>query len=407
MKLHELRAAANAIAMKMRALHTDIGDSAWTDEQRHQWNQMKADLDATEERIAREEQLRANDQRFVETTTEEQRGRQAPAGQQQSGDRASEYRAAFDTFLRRGASELTSEQRQLIREMRAMSTGNDAAGGYTVPTEFRQRIVEAMKAFGGLAAVCQILDTDAGNPIDWVTSDGTTEEGELLAENAESTEGEPTFGVAQLGAKKLGSKIIRVSNELLADNFVDIETFLVNRIAMRLFRGEAKLLVNGTGTGTPVQPKGLKASVILSQAAAANTGITYTDIINLKHKVDPAYRAASMAKFGFNDTTLKAMKLMVDSQGRPLWLPAIAGVAPSVIDGDEYFIDQAIDGFGAGKVPMYYGDFKAFILRRVKAMAIKRLVERYAEFDQTGFLAFHRFDCVLEDTSAISKLTMA
>ena len=28
----------------------------------------------------------------------------------------------------------------------------------------------------------------------------------------------------------------------------------------------------------------------------------------------------------------------------------------------------------------------------------------YAEFDQVGFLAFHRFDCVLEDTSAIKAL---
>ena len=37
-------------------------------------------------------------------------------------------------------------------------------------------------------------------------------------------------------------------------------------------------------------------------------------------------------------------------------------------------------------------------------MTLKRLVERYAEFDQTGFLAFHRFDCVLEDTGAIKAL---
>ncbi len=37
-------------------------------------------------------------------------------------------------------------------------------------------------------------------------------------------------------------------------------------------------------------------------------------------------------------------------------------------------------------------------------MTLKRLVERYAEYDQTAFLAFHRFDCVLEDTAAIKAL---
>ncbi len=33
-----------------------------------------------------------------------------------------------------------------------------------------------------------------------------------------------------------------------------------------------------------------------------------------------------------------------------------------------------------------------------------RLTERYAEFDQVGFLAFHRFDCALEDAAAVKAL---
>lgn len=43
---------------------------------------------------------------------------------------------------------------------------------------------------------------------------------------------------------------------------------------------------------------------------------------------------------------------------------------------------------------MFCGDFDRFIIRRVRYMILKRLVERYAEYDQTGFLAFHRFDCI-------------
>jgi len=53
---------------------------------------------------------------------------------------------------------------------------------------------------------------------------------------------------------------------------------------------------------------------------------------------------------------------------------------------------------------MYAGDFQQFVIRRVRYMVLKRLVERYAEFDQTGFLAFHRFDCVLQDVAAIKAL---
>lgn len=69
-----------------------------------------------------------------------------------------------------------------------------------------------------------------------------------------------------------------------------------------------------------------------------------------------------------------------------------------------YVVDQGIADLGAGNKFIYFGDFNRFIVRRVTYMTLKRLVERYAEYDQTAFLAFHRFDCVLEDTAAIKAL---
>ncbi|MBR7443088.1 phage major capsid protein, partial [Klebsiella pneumoniae] len=111
------------------------------------------------------------------------------------------------------------------------------------------------------ASVAQILNTANGRDIDWATSDCTTEEGELLGENTETSEEDVSFGGATLGANKRSSKLIRVSNELLQDSGVDIEAFLAARIATRIGRGEGKYLVVGTGTGTPLQPKVLAASV--------------------------------------------------------------------------------------------------------------------------------------------------
>jgi uncharacterized protein YjdB len=42
------------------------------------------------------------------------------------------------------------------------------------------KIVDSMKAYGGIASVAQILNTSNGQDITWATSDGTSEEGELL-----------------------------------------------------------------------------------------------------------------------------------------------------------------------------------------------------------------------------------
>jgi len=403
MKLHELKQAYNELARNMRNLHDKIGDTTWTDEQRSQWSDWKQKLDGLDEQIKREEALRDADQRFVEENEEEYRDNLD--NEERGGQSVDEQRAqAFDAFIRQGMQEISPEQRQIIREMRAQGTSPDEKGGYTVPVEMLNMIHESMKDYGGLASVSQILNTDSGHTIDWPTSDGTAEEGELLGENTETSEGDVTFGMASLGAKKLSSKVIRVSNELLNDSGINIQAFLSGRIGQRLGRGEAKYLVQGTGAGTPEQPTGLQASVTGTTTAASSSEFTWQEVNGLIHSIDPAYRRAANFRLGFNDNTLKMLTEMEDLQGRPLWLPAVSGAAPATVLNVPYFVDQGIADIGVNNKFMYGGDFNQFVIRRVRYMVLKRLVERYAEFDQTGFLAFHRFDCVLQDTAAIKAL---
>lgn len=399
MKLHELKQKRNTIAIDMRAIHEKVGDGVMTEEQRTQWNKAQTELENLDAQIQREEQLRSLDQDLVDDNEQEQRGQQQNNPETEQAERRNQ---AFDRFLRCGFGELTAEERQAVKELRAQGTSPDEKGGYTVPTQMLNKIVDQMKAYGGIASVAQILSTSTGQDITWSTSDGTDEEGELLGENTAASEQDVEFGTAILGAKKLSSKIIRVSNELLQDSGVNIEAYLGGRIAQRIGRGEAKYLVKGTGTGSPLQPKGLDASVTGTIDASATFG--WKDINALQHALDPAYRNGPKFRLAFNDDTLKNLKEMEDAQKRPLWLPSIAGVAPSTILGMQYVVDQAIDKMESGKKFIFCGDFDRFILRRVTYMTLKRLVERYAEYDQTAFLAFHRFDCVLEDTSAIKAL---
>ncbi|WP_272694957.1 phage major capsid protein [Providencia sp. PROV144] len=399
MKLHELKQKRNTIATEMRAIHEKVGEGMMTEEQRTEWNKANTELEKLDEQIKREEQLRSLDQEFVDDNEQEQRNNSENDPEAAKVERRN---LAFDRFVRSGFGELSTEEKQALKELRAQGTSPDEKGGYTVPTQMLNKIIDQMKAYGGIASVAQILNTSNGQDITWSTSDGTEEEGELLGENTAASEQDVEFGTAILGAKKLSSKIIRVSNELLQDSGVSIEAYLGSRIAQRIGRGEAKYLVKGTGAGTPLQPKGLDASVTGTVEASAAFG--WKDINALAHKLDPAYRNGPKFRLAFNDDTLKNLKEMEDAQKRPLWLPSIAGVAPSTILGMQYVVDQAIDKMEAGKKFIFCGDFDRFILRRVTYMTLKRLVERYAEYDQTAFLAFHRFDCVLEDTSAIKAL---
>lgn len=401
MKLHELKQKRQTIATDMRALNEKIGDNAWTEEQRTEWNKVKASLQSIDEQITREEELRQLDQVVVDEQADEQRQALDKANPELQSERRA---AAFDKFLRCGLGEMSSEERQALRELRAQGTTPDDKGGYTVPKIMLNKIIDSMKAYGGIASVAQILNTANGQTITWSTSDGTTEEGELLGENTQANEGDVTFGTANLEAKKLSSKIIRISNELLQDSGVDIEAYLASRIAQRLGRGESRYLVQGTGKGNPQQPKGLEVSVTATTDTADAKKFNWQEVLALKHSIDPAYRKGSAFRLAFNDNTLKMLSEMEDGQKRPLWLPDIVGVAPASVLNVPYVIDPAIADIGAGKKFIYCGDFNRFIVRRVSYMTLKRLVERYADYDQTAFLAFHRFDCVLEDSAAIKAL---
>lgn len=404
MKLHEMKQKRNTIAAQMRTLNEKIGDSAWTDEQRTEWNKAKTELEALDERIAREEDLRHMDQQYIDEKNDEQRD----GLNQENGRNPEEQRGlVFDKWMRHGSSEFSGEERKALREMRAQGTAPQGKGGYTVPETFLAKVVEQMKAYGGIASVAQILNTSDGRTMEWATADGTAELGALLGENEEAAEEDTEFGMDSLGALKMTSKVIRVSNELLQDSAIDMESYLARRIAERIGRGEARYLIQGTGVAAdkkPKQPKGLATSVTATSETAAANKITWKDILALKHSIDPAYRRGPKFRLAFNDSTLKVISEMEDAQGRPLWLPDIAGVAPASVLNVPYVIDQEIDNIGAGKKFMFCGDFDRFIIRRVRYMVLQRLVERYATYDQTGFLAFHRFDCILEDTSAIKAM---
>ncbi|EOC1288917.1 phage major capsid protein [Cronobacter muytjensii] len=399
MKLHEMLQKRATIAAEMRTLNDKVGDAVWTDEQRHQWDSAKHEYDKLDAQIKREEELRAMDNVLAGQNEPEQRGN--PEGSEDE-----RRAAAFDKFVRSGFGELSAEEKRALKEIRAQGIddgeGGGTKGGYTVPTQFRNRIVEAMKAYGGIANVCQLLNTSNGQSIDWAYSDGTTELGEMIGENEAAGEADVTFSPVTIGAKKMTSKIIRISNELLQDSGVDMNAYLAARIAQRLGRGEANQIVNGDGTGKNV--KGLAKWVTNTTSAAAADAFTWEELLALKHSVDPAYRNSPKFRFAFNDNTLLKISSMKDGQGRPLWLPDVVGMAPATVLNVPYVIDQAIADAGASKQFVYCGDFDRFILRRVAYMTLRRLTERYAEYDQVGFLAFHRFDCVLEDGAAIKAL---
>jgi HK97 family phage major capsid protein len=98
------------------------------------------------------------------------------------------------------------------------------------------------------------------------------------------------------------------------------------------------------------------------------------------------------AKFMMHDSTLKAIKKLKDTSGRPLFLPGISSAAPDTILGYPFQINQSMGVLGTTIKSILFGALDKYIVRDVRGIELLRLDERFAEFGQVAFLAFARFD---------------
>src|SRR5690606_20919331 len=156
-----------------------------------------------------------------------------------------------------------------------------------------------------------------------------------------------------------------------------------------------------TGVG---QPTGIVTAATVGANADAAAAITFDELIDLEHSVDPAYRQAGRCRFMFHDSTLKAIKKLKDDQNRPLWLPGVAVREPDTVLGYAYSINQQMPVLAAEAKAVLYGDFSRYLIRDVLAVSLSRLTgSKYTEKGQVGFLAFSRHDGNLIDVGGPVK----
>jgi HK97 family phage major capsid protein len=313
-----------------------------------------------------------------------------------------EFERAFDGYLRRGMSQLSMEQRGILEryESRDLSIGTNTAGGYTVPPGFLQRITDAMKAFGGMLEVANVINTDSGQPLVWPTADDTGNIGAILAENTAAPTQDVTFGQKTLSAYMYTSKMVAVSYQLLNDTAFDLNAWLPEKFAQRLGRAINAHFTNGTGGGT--QPTGLVPNLAIGKTGATGQTLTVTgdDLIDLIHSIDPAYRNGR-GQFMMNDSSVKVVRKLKDTTGQYLWQPGLNQGTPDTILGYPVQINQDMPVMAANAKSIAFGDFQsAYVIRQVTGVQVKRFDERFADKLQVGFLSYARYDGTVDDLNA-------
>lgn len=281
----------------------------------------------------------------------------------------------------------------------ALQIGTDSEGGYLVPDEYEHTLVEALEEeniFRQMAKVIQISSGDRKIPV--VTAKGTAS---WIDEEGAFTESDDSFGQVSIGAYKLGT-MIKVSEELLNDSIFDLESYILREFARRIGAKEEEAFFTGNGQGKPLGVLATTGGAQTGVTATSATAITADELIDLFYSLKSPYRKKSV--WVLNDSTIKAIRKLKDSNGQYLWQPSFVADNPDTILSRPVKTSAYMPAIAAGAKSIAFGDFTYYWIADRQGRSFKRLNELYAATGQVGFLASQRVDGKLILSEAVKVL---
>lgn len=423
-KSEEMRARAAKLLADARKVkdEADSESRALSGEERQKIDGMMADMDRLlddaklEERMAgigeqitpEERGMRLPEVVDDDTATPEERTAVSLASHQ-------EYRGAFYRYCGRGEDGLTVDDKRRLQEVRALTEGVDADGGYLAPPQLVAGITREISDIEQLAprmntinasvrAIRQIKGVDTIQ-FQWV--------GELQAK----PEDQPTFGTTEIIANT-GAVIVRVSDELLEDSTFNLEAYLAQLAAEAKVEGEEAAFLGGTGV---TQPWGIltrlnaEAGTPNRYSTAASGVLAGDDFVKALYNLHPRYRRRAVWVLGTQAIIAARLLKETGTSNQYLWQPGLQAGEPSTVLGRP--VIEAFDGENtanpvdntvtAGNDVGIVGDLRRYTVLRRLQMQVKRLEELYANTDEIGFRFRFRTGGDVQQTKAFRSIRVA
>jgi HK97 family phage major capsid protein len=402
-QLHELRGGCYSA---MTALTKKAADEkrAMSEEENQQWEKAYKEMQSYDAEI---QKLRVQAEIDAELNTRESEFTFA----RDEKKAQTEMQRYFERLFSEDAPRMTHSEamKRANSPTRAQnSTATDAQGQYMVPQEFISMLEVYLKAYGGMLQASFVHNSTRGGTLRLPIVDDTPSTGGWQAKERSSglTANAFTSGEVTL-TDHMWADMVTLTWELIQDEDVN---FVASRLA-ELFGARAGRALNysytrGDGSGEPTGILAASGGAATGKTTASGTAITKSEIIDLVHSVDPAYRPG--AKFMLNDATLAyILKLDQTTNVAPIWQPSFQDGIPGRILGYEYVVNQDFPTIATGEKTIAFGNWSKYYIRNVKGFSIIRLKERFADQLMDGFLGWLRTDGKLVNTSAIKLLVQA
>lgn len=257
--------------------------------------------------------------------------------------------------------------------LKAMSTGSNADGGYTVPKIISNEIIKKANTDYGVARrLFSVRNfSGAGNTVQLYT-EGNDAVAFWTNEGAKKSSSGITLGVFELALKKL-AVIIPFTDELMEDTSLNLTELIASSVARAMATKEDAAFFNGTGT--PYTGMFNRNDVnIVRTASTTMTTVTADQLLDVIDATPSQY--AQNGKFLLNRLYMSVYRRMKDTTGRYLFADATS-LAPANLMGYEAVISDvapAPGSAGTNKPILAFGDFKtAGIVTTKGDLAVKFL----------------------------------
>ena len=247
--------------------------------------------------------------------------------------------------------------REYIEKITLMSEGTDAQGGYAVPVEYANEIIKLERDNSIARQLCRIFPMVSltRKVPRQLTQPTVTWTDEATAK----TKTKPTLEQLTQTAKKLAA-VVAFTDELLEDNNVDLDKFVMELIAESMGIEEDRVIFAGrTAGGDPFN--GVLYAAGVNVVTMAGASVTHDDLIDVAYTVNAKYR--QNARYVTSTTGLRVIMKLKDANGNYLWQKADGG-QPARIWEFEYEISDQIPtnlGAGANETAILFGNWKKYV----------------------------------------------
>jgi HK97 family phage major capsid protein len=364
----------------------------------------------TDEKVDRINKALDDQKRALDALTLDAARPSLGGGERKSTDRdAMERKAAFDRYVRKGDSNGLDSL-----ELKALSAGTAADGGYTVPLEIEttiDRVLAKASPIRAIASVRQIGGNVYRKPI--ATAGAAT--GWVAETDARAETNTPTLSVIDFPAMELYA-MPAATPTLLDDSAVDIEQWLAGEVQIVFAEQEGAAFVSGNGT---TQPKGFLSETIVADASWAWTKIGYvasgadgafassnpTDaLVNLAYAPKQGYRANG--SWVMNRKTESVIRKFKDSTGNYIWSPGSAAGQPPTLLGYPVAEAEDMPDIASNAYSIAFGDFARGYLV-VDRIGIRTLRDPYSAKPYVLFYTTKRVGGGVQNFEAIKLMKFA